>query len=76
MLDEIVSKSNGKLKLQVIDPQAFSEDEDRATNFGLQALPIGPSGEKVFLGLAGSNSTDGQAIIPFFQPDKEVFLEY
>ena len=76
MLEEMAAKSRGKLKLSVIDPLPFSEDEDRATAFGLQALPVGPAGESVFLGLAGTNSTDGQSVIPFFQPDKEVFLEY
>lgn len=76
MLEEMVAKSDGKLRLTVIDPLPFSEEEDRATAFGLQAVPVGSAGESIFFGLAGSNSTDGQMIIPFFQPDKESFLEY
>jgi ABC-type uncharacterized transport system involved in gliding motility auxiliary subunit len=76
LLEEMASKSGGKLRLSVIDPLPFSEEEDRATAFGLQAVPVGASGESIFFGLAGSNSTDGQMIIPFFQPDKEAFLEY
>ncbi len=76
LLEEIAARSKGKILLGVIDPLPFSEDEDRATTYGLQAVPVGPTGEKVFFGLAGSNSTDGQATIPFFQPDKEAFLEY
>jgi len=76
MLEEMAAKSHGKIRLSVIDPLPFSEDEDRATGFGLQPLPVGPAGESVFLGLAGTNSTDGQSVIPFLQPDKEVFLEY
>lgn len=76
MLDEMVARSGGKLKLEVIDPLPFSEDEDRATAFGLQSVPVGASGEKVFFGLAGTNSTDGRAAIPFLQPNKESFLEY
>ncbi len=76
MLDEMVSRSNGKLKLEVIDPLPFSEDEDRATGFGLQAVPVSAGGDKVFFGLAGTNSTNGQSSIPFLQPDKEAFLEY
>jgi len=54
----------------------FSEDEDRATAYGLQAVPVSNAGETIFLGLAGTNSTNGQSVIPFFQPDKESFLEY
>ena len=76
LLEEMVAKSDGKLRLTVIDPLPFSEEEDRATAFGLQAVPVGAAGESIFFGLAGSNSTDGQMIIPFFQPDKEAFLEY
>jgi ABC-type uncharacterized transport system involved in gliding motility auxiliary subunit len=76
MLDEMVARAGGKLKLKVIDPLPFSEDEDRATTYGLQAVPLGQNGSNVFLGLVGTNSTNGQAAIPFLQPDKEAFLEY
>lgn len=76
LLDEMVARSGGKLALTVIDPLPFSAEEDRATAFGLQAIPVGAAGETIFLGLAGTNATDGQVIIPFLQPDKEAFLEY
>jgi ABC-type uncharacterized transport system involved in gliding motility auxiliary subunit len=76
MLEEIASRSGGKIKLELIDPLPFSEDEDRAASFGLQSVPVGASGEKVFFGLAGTNSTSGQSTIPFFNPEKESFLEY
>ena len=76
MLQEMASRSNGKLRLETIDPLPFSEDEDRATSFGLQAIPVSAGGDKIFFGLAGTNSTNGQAAIPFLQPDKEAFLEY
>ena len=76
LLEEMVARSNGNLHLEVIDPLPFSEDEDRATTYGLQAVPVTAGGETVFLGLAGTNSTNGQSVIPFFQPDKESFLEY
>jgi ABC-type uncharacterized transport system involved in gliding motility auxiliary subunit len=76
MLDEFVLHSDGKLNLQVIDPVPFSEEEDRANQFGLQAIPVGASGESVYFGLVGTNSVDGVESIRFFQPDKESFLEY
>jgi ABC-type uncharacterized transport system involved in gliding motility auxiliary subunit len=76
MLEEMSARAGGKLKLEVIDPQPFSEDEDRATGYGLQAVPAGQNGEKLFLGLAGTNSTNGKSVIPFLQPNKEAFLEY
>ena len=76
MLDEMASRSGGKIKLETIDPLPFSEDEDRAASLGLQSVPVGNAGEKIFFGLAGTNSTNGQSAIAFFQPDKEAFLEY
>lgn len=76
LLEEMTQKSHGKIHLNIIDPPAFSEEEDRATALGVQAVPLGAAGENVYFGLAGTNSTDGQSVIPFFQPDKEAFLEY
>ncbi|MGV6852470.1 MAG: Gldg family protein [bacterium] len=76
MLMEYQSIAGGKLQLDFIDPEPFSEQEDQATQFGLQSVPIGRTGESLYFGLAGSNSLDGQATIPFFDPSKEAFLEY
>jgi len=76
MLGEMTARAGGKIHLDVIDPLPFSEDEDRATGFGLQAVPTGQGGENIFFGLAGTNSTNGKSVIPFLQPDKEAFLEY
>jgi ABC-type uncharacterized transport system involved in gliding motility auxiliary subunit len=75
-LEEIAARSGGKVRLRVIDPQPYSDDEDRAAGYGLVALPVGGAGESVFFGLAGTNSTDGRAALPAFQADREPFLEY
>ncbi len=76
LLEEMASRSHGKIQLEAIDPQPFSEAEDRAGSYGLQSVPIGSSGAALFFGLVGTNATDGQTIIPIFQPNKESFLEY
>ena len=75
LLDEYVILADGKLSLTVIDPVAFSEAEDKAAEFGLQAVPI-PSGDSVYFGMTAKNEKGDDAIVPFFQPDKEAFLEY
>jgi ABC-type uncharacterized transport system involved in gliding motility auxiliary subunit len=75
-LEELAARSGGMVRLHVIDPQPFSEDEDRASEFGLQALQTGNGGESLYFGLAGTNSTDGRSVIPAFQADREEFLEY
>ncbi|MGC1728696.1 MAG: Gldg family protein [Steroidobacteraceae bacterium] len=76
LLEELAARSNGKVQLHVIDPQPFSAEEDRADELGVEGTPVGPSGAKLYLGLAGTNSTDGHASIEFFDPNKEQFLEY
>jgi ABC-type uncharacterized transport system involved in gliding motility auxiliary subunit len=75
-LEEIAARSHGKLRLHVIDPQPFSEDEDRASELGVRAVPVGAAGSQLYFGMAGTNSTDGHAAIEFFDPNKEQFLEY
>ena len=75
-LEEIAARAGGKIRLHVVDPQPFSDDEDRAAEFGLQALPAGNASESLYFGLAGTNSTDGRSSIPSFQADREEFLEY
>jgi ABC-type uncharacterized transport system involved in gliding motility auxiliary subunit len=75
-LEEISARAGGKVHLQVIDPQPFSDDEDRAAEFGLQPVRAGNAGEGLYFGLAGTNSTDGRSAIPSFTPDREEFLEY
>ena len=74
-LEELASRSNGKVKLHVIDPQPSSEDEDRASELGVHGAPVGTAGS-LFFGLAGTNSTDGHQAIEFFDPNKAEFLEY
>ncbi|UVE16702.1 Gldg family protein [Pseudomonas sp. LS44] len=76
MLKAYEREADGKLKLHIIDPEPFSEDEDRAAQFGLQAVPLNQSGDQVYFGLAGTNSVDARQVIPFFPLDHEEFLEY
>ena len=76
MLEEYVAVSGGKIHLEVLDPEPFSETEDRALAFGMQGVPVDQSGEQIYFGLAGSNLLDDERSIPFFQPDRERFLEF
>jgi ABC-type uncharacterized transport system involved in gliding motility auxiliary subunit len=74
-LEELATRSGGKVRLRIVDPQPFSDDEDRAAEFGLQSLQTG-GGDALYFGLSGTNSTDGRSSIPSFQADREEFLEY
>lgn len=75
-LEELQARSGGNVRVHVVDPQPFSEEEDRATELGVKSVPVDAAGSQFFFGLAGTNSTDGHAAIEFFDPKKEQFLEY
>ena len=77
LLGEYAAQSHGKLQLKVIDPEPFSDAEDRAVQFGLRGLPVGGAGgESAYFGLAATNSTDGEEVMPFLSPASEDTLEY
>lgn len=74
-----LSRRDGRamIELEVVDPQPASEEEDRAQQAGLIGLPSRRgAGEGVYMGLLGTNSIDGREVIPFFDPQRERFLEY
>lgn len=75
LLHEYAVASGGKLKLEIVNPEAFSETEDKAVQDGLIGFPTG-RGERFYFGLVGTNSTDKKEIIAAFDPGKEEFLEY
>lgn len=75
MLEHYVQLSAGKLSLEVVDPEPFSEQEDQAAELGLQPVPL-PMGDTLYLGLSGKNRLGSQAAIPLFALDQEGFLEY
>ena len=83
LLREIVIASEGNLRLSVIDPEPFSEEEDLATQFGVRAVPVTQGGEGVYFGLVAAQDDEGvpEALrvtetMPLIRPDQEEFLEY
>ena len=76
LLAEYERLAGGKLTLHVIDPEPFSEEEDRAVGHGLSGVPLGLDEGIFYFGLAGTNSVDDEEVIPFFAAEREQFLEY
>lgn len=75
LLYEFQANAGGKLRLEIIDPEPFTDAEDRAVQFGLQSIQA-PNGDPLYFGLVGTNMADGEEVIPFFFLDRENFLEY
>lgn len=76
MLLEYEAHSNGRLDLNIIDPEVFSEEEDQAVASGLKSVPLNNSGDRAYFGLVGTSSTDDEKVIPFFNLQRESALEY
>jgi ABC-type uncharacterized transport system involved in gliding motility auxiliary subunit len=76
LLETYAQRSDGKLQVDYIDPEPFSQAEDRAVGFGLQAITLDNGGTTGYFGIAGTNSTDDVDTIPVLSPDREKFLEY
>ena len=76
LIEEYVVRSDGLIKLERIDPEPFTNNEDLAILYGLQGMQVSQAGEKFYFGLVASNSTDDVSIIPFFEQNRETYLEY
>lgn len=76
LLERYVALSRGAIKLELIDPEPFSPEEDRAVGFGLNGVPITEAGDLGYFGIAATNTTDDTDVIPFLTPQREQFLEY
>jgi ABC-type uncharacterized transport system involved in gliding motility auxiliary subunit len=76
LLEQYRDLSGGKVQLTVLEPEPFSDAEDRAVAAGLRGVRLNQDGETGYFGLVASNTTDNDAAIEFFAPDRERFLEY
>ena len=64
MLEEYAALAGGKIRLEIFDPQPFTDEEDHAVAVGLQGVPLNQGGDLVYFGLSGTNATDYQQVIP------------
>jgi len=76
LLEQYRDIARGKLQITYLDPEPFSDAEDRAVAAGLKGVRLNQEGEMGYFGIVGSNSTDTEANLPFLAVDRERFLEY
>ena len=76
LMQELAAHSDGMIELERIDPEPFSEAEDDAARYGLEAVPLNQAGDVLYLGVVGTNAVDGLEVLPFLSPNKEASLEY
>jgi len=76
LMQELAAQSDGMIELERIDPEPFSEAEDAAARYGLEAVPLNQAGDVLYLGVVGTNAVDGLEVLPFLSPNRESLLEY
>jgi ABC-type uncharacterized transport system involved in gliding motility auxiliary subunit len=76
LLKEYAALSQGKLRLEIINPEPFSEAEDLAVSQGVRGVAIDTAGKKLFFGLTISNALDNTQTLAFLTPDRQAFIEY
>lgn len=74
LIGQYKRSGNGMITLNVIDPKPDTPEEEMAIAAGLLSAEL-ESGDRVFLGIVVTQG-DSEKTIPFFDWNKEAFLEY
>ena len=75
MLRQYVRASGGKVRLNVIDPEPDTPEEEKATAAGHRAADDPRREAPFYFGLVATQA-DQQKVIPALTPQREQFLEY
>ena len=73
LLKEYANLSDGKIRIENLDPEPDTDAEDSASLDGLTGQQI--DGDNLFLGMAIS-ALDKKVVLPFLNPTEETMLEY
>ncbi|NJO37870.1 MAG: GldG family protein, partial [Rhizobiales bacterium] len=76
LLEEYARLSGGKIRIERLDPEPFSPEEDLAVAEGLRGLPVSNSGDLAYFGISGRNTTDDTEVLAYLAPERADFLEY
>ncbi len=76
MLRNYRDLSGGGVIYEIVEPEPFSAEEDRAIAYRLRGFSVDRAGGQGYFGLAGTNAVDGLERIEFLDPRREDTLEY
>ena len=75
LLEEYVAISDGRIRLEIIDPRRYSTAEEYAIQQGLRHVPLSEE-DYFFFGLIARTDLGKQKVIEFFDPARQQFIEY
>lgn len=76
LLQEYERTAPEGITLVDIDPEPFSKAEDQAVERGLRGVRPVPGAAEIYFGLAALTPSGKRAVIPFFNQEREAYLEY
>ncbi|MES1157306.1 MAG: GldG family protein [Alphaproteobacteria bacterium] len=76
MLQSFAARSHGRVRFVEVNVKPFTEEEDKASEAGVEPRQRQEGGDPIYFGLVGANSINDTRAIPFFDPAQEPFLEY
>ena len=76
LLREYERYSDGRIRLQFIDPKPDSDEAEDAADFGLDGKPINNQGDVFYFGLVFVTQTGSKDVVDFLWPEKQDTIEY
>ena len=75
MLRQYAALAPGRVRVEVIDPEPYSPQEDMAIAAGLKPVPL-PDGRNAWFGIVGENLTGKREVLAFLPVERAPLLEY
>jgi len=75
LLAEYARISDGKIKLELIDPRTYSVEEEEAIRNGIRRFPLSDD-ESFYFGLLATTELGKDETIAFFEPNRQELVEY
>lgn len=76
MLQTFSARSRGRVRFVEVNVKPFTDEEDAASEAGIEPRQVAAGADPLYFGLTGANAIDDRRTIPFFDPQREPFLEY
>lgn len=76
LLKEYEVESEGRIKVQFVDPVPDSDEAQDALDFGLDGKPVNQDGDMFFFGLVFQTQTGSRDVIDFLWPAQQETVEY
>jgi gliding motility-associatede transport system auxiliary component len=76
LMQTFAARSHGKVRFVELDVKPLSDEEDKASEAGIEPQTLFQGADPVYFGVTGANAIDDKRFIPFLNPEREAFLEY